>query len=164
MPREKSEKVTADHVVVLRYTLTDDDGRVLDEADDASPFVYLHGYGALLPALEEGLTDREVGAPFELTLSGAEAFGAPRPDPLRVVPRDVLPLDAEPAAGFQLSIRDDDEVFPAWVVRSSGAHLVVSLAHPFAADPVHVSAEVLKIRAATPEELERGWATQVDAG
>src|SRR5690606_14654797 len=136
-----------------------DGERVLEEASEAAPFVYLHGRDNLVPALETALSGREVGERFEVELEADEAFGRPREGEEQVIPRDVLPLDVTIPPGTSISIRDDDEVRPAWIVREVGNHLVIRLSHPLAAERVRFELEVLKVRDARPDELARGWAT-----
>lgn len=158
MSRERAGTIEDDRVVVLKYTMKDGE-RVLDEASEASPFVYLHGRDNLVPALEKALRGREVGERFELEVDADEAFGRPREDEELVIPRDVLPLEVTIPPGTAISIRDDDEVRLAWIVREVGNHLVIRLAHPLAAERVRFELEVLKVREARPDELARGWAT-----
>ncbi len=159
MPRDKAERVDDNRVVTLTFTLEDETGAPITEAPPAAPYVYLHGHGQLLSAFEEALDGREVGERFSLTVPPDEAFGRRREAPERVLPRDALPSAGELVAGAQLTIDDDGASIPAWVVRSTAAHVVVSLQHPWARDgAVKMDAEVLQIREADAEELERGRA------
>ena len=59
----------------------------------------------------------------------------------------------------QIAIVDDGVSLPAWVVRATDAHVVVSLSHPWANGAVKMVAEVLKIREADADELEEGRVT-----
>ena len=159
MPRDKAEKVADDRVVTLTFILEDETGAPIAEAPPAAPYAYLHGHEQLVPAFEEALDGREVGERFSLTVPPDEAFGRRREAPERVLPRDALPSTGELVAGAQLTIDDDGASIPAWVVRTTAAHVVVSLQHPWARDgAVKMDAEVLQIREADAEELQHGRA------
>ena len=54
-------KVEHGTVVSLLYTLTDDEGTILDSTAGGEPLDYLHGYRNIIVGLEEAL-DRMVGS------------------------------------------------------------------------------------------------------
>ena len=47
-------------VVTLNYTLTDNDGNVIDQSSDGS-FAYLHGANNIIPGLENALSGKQAG-------------------------------------------------------------------------------------------------------
>ena len=54
-------KVAENTVVVIDYTLKDNDGSVIDSSEGAGPLAYLHGAGNIIPGLEEALLGKEAG-------------------------------------------------------------------------------------------------------
>ena len=54
-------KVAEKMVVVIDYTLTDNNGEVIDTSEGAGPLAYLHGAGNIVEGLEEALTGKEAG-------------------------------------------------------------------------------------------------------
>ena len=46
-------------VVAIDYTLSDNDGVVIDTSTGREPLKYLHGTGALIPGLEKELEGKE---------------------------------------------------------------------------------------------------------
>lgn len=164
MSRDKAVKVEQDRVVVLRFTLKDDAGNLLDEGTDEEPLVYLHGHEELLDPVEEALAGKEVGDRTSVTLTPEEGFGRKIDDAERTLPRDLLPEDAPVEPGTAFAIEDDGDLTPVWVVRATDAHVVVSLCHPYAGKTVTFDLEVLKIRDATEEELEHGHAHGLEGG
>ena len=47
--------VAADKVVLIHYTLTNDEGKVLDSSAGGEPLAYIQGHGNLIPGLEREL-------------------------------------------------------------------------------------------------------------
>ena len=52
--------IEARKVVTLNYTLTDNEGNVIDQSTDSS-FAYLHGANNIIPGLETALTGKSAG-------------------------------------------------------------------------------------------------------
>ena len=48
-------------VVTINYTLTDDEGKVIDSSKDGEPLVYIQGIGNLIPGLEAALEGKSSG-------------------------------------------------------------------------------------------------------
>ena len=47
--------ITSDLVVSFAYTLTDEEGQVIDSSTKEAPLPYLHGRGGLIPGVESAL-------------------------------------------------------------------------------------------------------------
>lgn len=67
--------IEKNHRVTLAYTLKDAEGQVLDQAPHNNPLTYVHGYGRILPGLEDNLEGRKEGEHFFLQLEENEAYG-----------------------------------------------------------------------------------------
>ena len=48
-------------VASIHYTLTDDDGKVIDKSPESQPLAYFHGAGNIVPGLEKALAGKQVG-------------------------------------------------------------------------------------------------------
>jgi FKBP-type peptidyl-prolyl cis-trans isomerase SlyD len=59
-------KVGLNKVVAIHYTLTNNEGTVLDSSNGRDPLNFIHGLGHLIPGMEEGLHGKEVGNKFQL--------------------------------------------------------------------------------------------------
>ena len=53
-------------VVSFHYTLTDDQGTVIDSSDGREPLAYIHGEGHIVPGLEKALEGRQAGDQFKV--------------------------------------------------------------------------------------------------
>ena len=66
--------VTQNNVVSFAYTLTDDDGNVIDKGDKEAPLTYLHGHKNLIAGMEEAIEGKEAGDSFETVIPPADDF------------------------------------------------------------------------------------------
>lgn len=48
-------QIAQNSVVAFHYTLTNDEGEVLDSSEGREPLTYLHGSGNIIPGLEKSL-------------------------------------------------------------------------------------------------------------
>ncbi len=146
-------------VVDLGYTLRNGEGEVLDEADAADAFTYLHGTQQIVPGLESALQGLKVGDKKKVVVSPAEGYGELDPTLKMSVKRSQFPdgEELEEGAMFETENEDGDPV--VFTVESiEGDRIHVDGNHPLAGETLHFDVEVLKIRDATSEELEHGHA------
>ena len=66
----------ADNMAVsIHYTLTNDDGEVLDSSIDDEALVYLHGGGNIISGLEKALHGKAAGDKFNVRIAAEDAYG-----------------------------------------------------------------------------------------
>ena len=62
-------EIAADSVVLIHYTLKDDDGKVLDSSAGGEPLAYIQGHGNLVSGLEKALEGKTQGNRIAVTLA-----------------------------------------------------------------------------------------------
>ena len=55
------DTIEAGLVVIIHYTLKNDQGEVLDSSEGGEPLPYLHGHNNIVPGLENALVGKKVG-------------------------------------------------------------------------------------------------------
>ncbi len=95
---EKNQKVT------FNYTLWDSNGILIEKPTDNPPITYLHGYGHILPGLEEVLEGRREGESFRAEIPCEKAFGPYKHDQLISVPFDELAEIPELKVGMEIEM------------------------------------------------------------
>lgn len=144
-------------VVSIHYTLTDDDGTVIDSSSGGEPLEYLHGHGNVVPGLERGLKGHSEGESLKVDVSPAEGYGEHDPRGLTRVPRDSFPDDMEIEPGMQFSGEDDKgEEQAIWIAAVEGDQIVIDRNHPLAGQTLHFEVTIQRVRNATREELSHG--------
>jgi FKBP-type peptidyl-prolyl cis-trans isomerase SlyD len=143
-------------VVLIHYTLRDEQGAVLGSSDGGDPIAYLHGNGGIVPGLEDALTGKVAGDRIDVVVAPGKGYG-PRDERLvQVMPRDRFPGANGLAAGQQFHA-DGPQGGRMLTVTSVEKDLVtVDANHPLAGKPLHFSVEVAEVRNATREELTHG--------
>jgi FKBP-type peptidyl-prolyl cis-trans isomerase SlyD len=149
-------KIAAGSVVTIEYTLTDDDGEVIDTSD-GEPLEYLHGHGQLVPGLERELEGRKAGDSLKVVVPPKDGYGDHDPARVVEVDRSELPEDIDPEIGLELTTEGPDgEPITLWVTDVEEGTVTLDGNHPLAGQTLNFAIDVRAVRAATAEELQHG--------
>lgn len=149
--------VANDSVVTISYTLTDDDGTVIDSSGDNGDLSYLHGHHNIVPGLESALAGKEVGETIKTSVAPSEGYGERREDLVFEVPRDRLPADEELQNGMQFRAQSaDGQEMVVTLVNVGDEQVTLDGNHPLSGQTLNFDVTIQGIRAATAEELEHG--------
>ncbi len=149
-------EISQGRVATIHYTLSDDDGQVLDRSSPQAPLSYLHGAGNIVPGLEHALDGKRVGDAIQADVAPEQGYGPHHPQLVQQLPRSAFPADTaiEPGAQFQASTEQGP--VRVTVTEVSPEHVTVDGNHPLAGRTLHFAAEVADVREATAEELNLG--------
>ena len=143
-------------VVTVEYTLTDDQGEVLDTSAGQEPLAYLHGVGQIVPGLERALTGKSEGDTLDLTVEPVDAYGEHDPELVQGVPRSQFDAVDDLEVGVQLEASGPDGDHMVTVVALDGDEVLLDGNHPLAGLTLHFDVKVIGVRDATLEELKHG--------
>ncbi len=150
-------KISRNHVVTLKYQVSDRDGDIVDAG--LEPIVYLHGgYGGLFDALEVALQDKSAGDAFNVTLSAEEAFGEYDPDLVSVEPRDAFPPNIQIGTEVELDA-EDGESLQFRVTHIDAEQVTINGNHPLCGLDLVFAGTVVAVRPASAKEIARGEAS-----
>ena len=149
--------IAKNSVVSLKYTLTDDPGKVLDSSDGTKPMVYLHGAGNIVPGLEKALAGKTEGDAFKVRVEPAEAYGEVVPNGVKTIERSAFEgVDVvEVGMAFQAQAPDGSEQH-IMVTKVEGDSVTIDINHPLAGVALNFDIKILSVREATKEELDHG--------
>jgi FKBP-type peptidyl-prolyl cis-trans isomerase SlyD len=152
-------KVQKNSVVSIDYTLTDDEGEVLDTSKGQDPLSYLHGHGQIVPGLERALEGKAIGDSVKVVVEPKDGYGQRDQKRVMHVNRAKLPSDLDPEVGMQLAGQDDKgQVIPLWITQVSATEVTLDGNHPLAGQTLHFDVQIKDVRQATEEELHHGHA------
>jgi FKBP-type peptidyl-prolyl cis-trans isomerase SlyD len=151
-----ADAITEGKVALIHYTLTNDQGEVLDSSDGREPLAYLHGAGNIVPGLERELEGKTVGATFQVNVSPEDGYGQREGKP-QGVERSAFPKNVELEKGMMFQAQTPDgDVVPLWIDRVEAETVWVDPNHPLAGVTLHFDVEVVGVREATEEEVAHG--------
>jgi FKBP-type peptidyl-prolyl cis-trans isomerase SlyD len=149
-------KVAHGRVVSLHYTLTDDLGVRLDSSRGREPLVYLHGFGNVIPGLENALEGCEAGFSATIQVAPADGYGEYNPQAVFEAPRTQFLPGEDIQVGMQVQGEGDRGILNFTVVGVNDQTVVLDANHPLAGKRLHFAVDVLGVREATPQELAHG--------
>jgi FKBP-type peptidyl-prolyl cis-trans isomerase SlyD len=145
-------QITKHKVASIHYTLTDNDGNVLDSSAGREPLTYIQGIGNLIAGMEEGLEGKTKGEKFNLKVSPEKGYGVKDDALTQKVPRSAFGTQ-EVKVGMQFQTNQGGVVT---VTHVGLAEITVDANHPLAGVELNFAVEVLEIRHATDEEISHG--------
>jgi len=143
-------------VVSIDYTLTDDDGNVIDASEGRGPLAYLHGAQNIIPGLESELENRAPGDEFSVTLEPSQAYGDHDERLIQDVPREQFEGIDGLEVGIQLQASTPEGVRIITVKEIGDQAVTVDANHPLAGQRLHFDVAVREVREATETEVEHG--------
>jgi len=116
-----------------------------------APMTYLHGgYGQMFEALERALEGKSAGESLLLQLEPEQAFGDYDAELLRVEPLERY------GEGVVVGMEIEEDAQLYTVTDVADGKVVLDANHPLAGMALRFQVEIISIRKAQPEEIERG--------
>lgn len=134
--------IEAGKKVGVEYTLTLEDGSVVQSNKDSEPLTYVHGENQLLPALEQQLEGLNVNDTKEVKLAAEDAYGAVRDEAFREVPVNQIP---EPARRVGAELSAEGYEGPIRVHEVKDETVVLDFNHPLAGKALTFDIRVVSI-------------------
>ena len=143
-------------VASIHYTLTDDDGQVIDKSPEAQPLQYFHGAGNIVPGLEKALAGKQPGDTLKVDVKPEEAYGVRNEQLVQVVPRTAFQGVDKIEPGMQFQARSERGPMLVTVVEANDEQVRIDANHPLAGRNLHFDVKVADVREASEEEKQNG--------
>ena len=152
--------VSANKVVLMHYTLKNDDGDIMDSSEGHEPLAFIQGIGNIIPGLEKHLEGKVKGDKLKATVTPDEAYGERTEEQIAKVPLENFQSDGEEQleVGMQVQVESNQGATIALVTEIEGNDVTLDLNHPLAGETLHFDVEIMDVRDATQEELDHGHA------
>lgn len=148
--------ISKDSAVTFHYTLTDDDGQLIDQSQEGQPLAYLHGHQNIIPGLEAQLEGKSVGDKVQAVVEPADAYGEFLEEAVQEVPRENFQGVDNIEPGMQFQSQAGDQVMLVTVKDVTDDMVIVDANHPLAGKRLHFDVEITDVRVATADELNHG--------
>ncbi|MFA5627919.1 MAG: peptidylprolyl isomerase [Thiohalomonadaceae bacterium] len=152
-------QISTNKVVSIDYTLTDNQGNIIDSSKGGEPLAYIHGIGNIIPGLENALVGKKVGDKLQVSVPPAEGYGERNDDMVQTVPREMFEDSAEIQVGMQFqTTTESGQPMTVTVVEATADSITVDANHPLAGQTLNFDVAIADVRDATEEELDHGHA------
>jgi FKBP-type peptidyl-prolyl cis-trans isomerase SlyD len=132
-------------VVRFEYTLSDDNGNVIQSNKGKEPVAYTHGQSEVIPGLEKGLAGMEVNEEKNFWVQPEEAYGPVDLQAFKEIPKSEIPAAAL-TAGATLSARGrEGENHVIHVREVKRDTVILDFNHPLAGKALNFDVKVLDI-------------------
>lgn len=149
--------ISNNSVVSFHYTLTDSDGKQLDQSnDERGPLVYLHGAGNIIPGLEKQLEGKSVGDKLTAQVPAAEAYGERSDNLIQELPANMFTGVEKVEVGMEFQAQTEQGTQIVRVAAVEGDTVTIDANHPLAGVDLNFDVEVTDVRDATEEEISHG--------
>ncbi|MBD8524491.1 FKBP-type peptidyl-prolyl cis-trans isomerase [Pseudomarimonas arenosa] len=149
-------QIASKTVASFHYTLTNDQGDVVDSSSGRDPLVYLHGAGNIVAGLEKAMEGRAAGDKFEVAVPPEQGYGLRDEQLVQQVPREAFQGVDTIEVGMHFQASGPHGVASVEVTEVNEQVVTVDANHPLAGQTLHFAIEVMDVRQAQPEELEHG--------
>lgn len=159
-------KISNEKAVSVNYHLTahKDNGpeELIEQTSVERPFVFLYGFGQLLPDFEANLDGKSKGDKFDFRIKAEKGYGQVEQDYIVNVDRQAFMVDGKfdserVKVGEDIQMHDQDgNQLIGKVLEITDQHVKMDFNHPLAGYDLHFVGEVLDVRQATKEEIEHG--------
>ena len=134
--------------VSLEYTLSGEDGNVIESNKGNEPLKYTHGQNEMIRGLEKELAGMKVGGTKQVRVKPEDAYGPVDPTAFREVPKEELPPEAL-KVGTTLTARDErGQTARVKVHQIKEKTLVMDMNHPLAGKTLTFDVKILDIKPA----------------
>ncbi len=155
--RERRLKIANNSVVTMHYTLTDNEGNVIDSSSGRDPLKYLHGAGNIIPGLEKELLGCEKGDAKNVTVPPAEGYGEVEPGLVQTLPLDAFTGVEEVKVGMEFQAQGPDGQAQYVVVTAvDDQGVTIDANHTLAGKVLNFDVSIEDVREASAEEIEHG--------
>ena len=142
-------------VVSLEYEVRDGD-QVVDSNKGGAPLVFMFGKGQIIPGLENGIKDMNIGDKADVLVKAADAYGEYNPDATQEVPKEQFAgIDLQ--EGMTLYGQGEDGgTVQVTVKEIKDDTVVIDFNHPLAGKDLMFSVAINNVRDASAEEAMTG--------
>ncbi len=141
MPIKKGDKVK------VEYEGTLEDGTVFDSSEKhGQPLEFEMGSGQIIPGFEKAIAGMKKGQEKNITLKPSDAYGDPKPELIKTIPKTAIPTDKELKPGMLIGVGlPNGAQLPAKITKVTKDLITIDLNHPLAGKVLNFKVKVVSI-------------------
>ncbi len=131
--------------VAITYTLTLDNGQVVDSNVDDAPLSYVHGEEQLIFGLEQALEGKKTGDTLKVSIQPEDGYGVISEDAYIEVPVEHLPPEGRQPGAMITAVGPQGQELEGMVTTIEDATALVDFNHPLAGEVLHFDVTVVSV-------------------
>jgi FKBP-type peptidyl-prolyl cis-trans isomerase 2 len=139
-------KIADGKTVIIDYTLTLENGEVIESTKDDEPVTYTQGTGEIIDGLEQAVMGLEKGTKKDITLPVEQAFGEHDPEALLEIPKNDLPPETHAPGTILHADGPKGQTINGKVVEVKDSTVIVDFNHPLAGNELHCSLHIVDVQ------------------
>ncbi|HCL57470.1 MAG TPA: peptidylprolyl isomerase [Spirochaetia bacterium] len=147
-------QVSLNKMVNIDYTLTDNQGEIIDSSKEHGPLSYIQGIGSIIPGLEEALEGKKKGDQFKITVPAEKGYGIRHEEMLYEVPIEEFGEIEDLEEGMEIQVQSSHGPQIMTVKKITEKTVTLDGNHPLAGMELNFDIEVQDVREATEEEIK----------
>jgi FKBP-type peptidyl-prolyl cis-trans isomerase SlyD len=153
--KTKDDRIVKDgQLVILHYTLSGTDGKVIESSKGKEPLKYIHGKRMMIPGLEKELNGMKVGGEKHVTVKPEDAYGPVNKNAFQEVSKEKIPADGLKVGAMLTGQGPQGQPMQARVHEIKEKTVVVDLNHPMAGKTLVFEVKVVDIQPAPPPSAQ----------
>ncbi len=139
-------KITDNSQVTIDYTMTLENGEVIDSTKDLKPLTYTQGTGEIMAGLESRLQGKKQGDTIEVTVPAAEGFGDVDPEAFIEIPKTDIPPENLEVGTILEGQGPQGQSIEGTVVELKEKTVIVDFNHPLAGKMLNFSITIVDVQ------------------
>ena len=143
-------------VVSMHYTLTDEEGSVIDTSEGGDAMNFLQGHGNIIPGLEKAMLGKAIGDKFTAVVLPEEGYGEVHAELVQEVPLEAFEGVENVEVGMRFEAETAQGAVPVMITAINEGVAIVDGNHELAGKTLNFAVEIVNVRDAAPEEVDHG--------
>ncbi len=139
-------KITDNSQVTIDYTMTLENGEVIDSTQDLKPLTYTQGTGEIMAGLESRLQGKKQGDTIEVAVPAAEGFGDVDPEAFIEIPKTDIPPENLEVGTILEGQGPQGQSIEGTVVELKEKTVIVDFNHPLAGKVLNFSITIVEVQ------------------
>ena len=132
--------------IKVDYTGTLEDGKVFDTSKGKQPLEFEVGAGKIIPGFDKAVIGMEKGQEKDISIKPEDAYGEPKDEFKKEIPKSALPQGQEPKVGMGLMMNTPQgQQFPARIIKVTDENITIDLNHPLAGKTLNFKIKIADI-------------------
>ncbi|MPZ78260.1 MAG: peptidylprolyl isomerase [Deltaproteobacteria bacterium] len=144
--KAKDEVVKDGSVVSLQYSLSGEDGKLIESNKGKDPLQYTHGTQQIVPGLEKELAGMKVGGEKRVKVKPEDAYGPINSKAFQELPKEQIPPNGLKVGTILTAKGPQGQTIPVRVHEIKEKTVVVDLNHPMAGKTLLFDVKILDIQ------------------